>query len=168
MASPMNDLETVLDKKEKNLKKHKYTLIDDKLEIGKREKHAHNLVHKHNPNAENLDKVMLTIDKDGKNYLGEERVNLEDIVGTSRVDLAHLTWKDSLIFLQRFASFLPLEELNVGKFMEKMTSNDFAEPLKLIEHPKGSKKFYVLDGTNRIVLAKNLGMECIRAEIYSE
>ncbi|MGL4990212.1 MAG: hypothetical protein ACRC57_03440 [Sarcina sp.] len=149
-------------------KKHKYTLIENDNEVKEKTEKIKNLVESHNNEKNNLETVLLTLDKKGTNFVGNRTIDMNDIIGTSRVDLEHLTWKDSLIFLQKFTSFLPLEDVNVAKFLEKMETNDFVETLKLIEYPRNSKKYYILDGTNRIVFAKNLGLEVIKAEIYSE
>lgn len=149
-------------------KKHKYTLIENDNEVKEKTEKIKNLVENHNNEKNNLETVLLTLDKKGNNFVGNRTISMNDIIGTSRVDLEHLTWKDSLIFLQKFTSFLPLEDVNIAKFLEKMQTNDFVETLKLIEYPRNSKKYYILDGTNRIVFAKNLGLEAIKAEIYSE
>lgn len=149
-------------------KKHKYTLIENDNEVKEKTEKIKNLVESHSPENNSLETVLLTLDKKGTNFVGNKTIDMNDIIGTSRVDLEHLTWKDSLIFLQKFTSFLPLEDVNVAKFLEKMETNDFVETLKLIEYPRNSKKYYILDGTNRIVFAKNLGLEAIKAEIYSE
>lgn len=149
-------------------KKHKYTLVEDIEEIKSKTDNTIRLIEKHNPNKENLETVLLSTNVRGNNFVGNKEININNIVGTSRVDLKHLSWHDALIFLQRFSSVLPLEELDVPHFLDKMKTNNFAETLKLIEYPKNSKKYYILDGTSRIILARNLGLETIAAEIYSE
>lgn len=167
MTNPRQNLELLREAKEtENIHKgHKYKLIDD---FKADKEHGQKLVNKHNPEKKNIETIILSLDKKGANFLEERKINMTDIVGTSRVDLEHLTWKDSLIFLQQFTSFLPMKEINIPKFLVKMETNDFIETLKLIEHPKDSGKYYILDGTNRIVLARNLGLEWIFAEVYSD
>ncbi|MGL4452809.1 MAG: hypothetical protein ACRCTZ_16705 [Sarcina sp.] len=169
MANPGQNLNELIEASTEEIKKngHEYTLIEDKDLISEKTEVAKKLIEKHNIEQKNIEKVILSITKQSKDFLGERKVEMKDIVGTCRVELEHLTWRDSLIFLQQYTSFLPLEELNVPKFLEKMQDNDFAETLKLIEHPKDSGEYYVLDGTNRVVLAKNLGLDYIKAEIYT-
>lgn len=146
---------------------HEYKLIEDKNLINEKRAFAKKIIEKHNGENKHIEKVILSITKESSDFIGQKKVEMKDIIGTCRVDLEHLTWKDSLIFLQQYTSFLPLKELNIPKFLEKMQSNDFSETLKLIEHPKNSNLYYILDGTNRIVLAKNLGLDYIKAEIYT-
>ena len=169
MTIPRQDLEELLLASEEEIKNNgnHYKLIEDKNLISERKLDAQKLVEKHNSKKKNIENIVLSITKESNDFIGEKKVEMKDIVGTCRVDLAHLTWKDSLIFLQQYTSFLPLKELNVPKFLNKMETNDFAETLKLIEHPVDSKKYYVLDGTNRVVLARNLGLDSILAEIYT-
>ncbi|MGL4655468.1 MAG: hypothetical protein ACRCWM_06260 [Sarcina sp.] len=169
MTMPGQNLNELITASEEEIKENgnQYTLIEDKDLISERRDFAEKLVEKHNSEKKNIEKIILSITKKSKDFLGERKVEMKDIIGTCRVDLEHLTWRDSLIFLQQYTSFLPLEELNVPKFLEKMQNNDFNETLKLIEHPKDSGEYYVLDGTNRVVLARNLGLDYIKAEIYT-
>lgn len=169
MTIPGQTLDELIVASKDEIKKngHQYTLIEDKNLISERKDIAKKLVEKHNSEKKNIEKVILSITKESKDFIGDRKVEMKDIIGTCRVDLEHLTWRDSLIFLQQYTSFLPLKELNVPKFLEKMQNNDFNETLKLIEHPKNSGEYYVLDGTNRVVLAKNLGLDYITAEIYT-
>ena len=166
MTNPRQNLEVLREAKEdENIHKgHKYKLIKD---FNEDKENGQKLVNKHNPTKKNIETIILSLDKKGTNFLESRKINMEEIIGTSRVDLEHLSWKDSLIFLQQFASFLPMKEINVPKFLEKMETNNFIETLKLIEYPKNSRKYYVLDGTNRIVLARNLGLEWLYAEVFS-
>lgn len=146
---------------------HEYKLIKNKNLINEKKAFAKKIIEKYSSQSKDVEKVILSITKESPNFIGQKRIEMKNIIGTCRVDLENLTWRNSLIFLQQYASFLPLKELNIPKFLEKMQSNDFSETLKLIEHPKNSNNYYILDGTNRIVLAKNLGLDYIKAEIYS-
>ena len=146
---------------------HEYKLIEDKNLINEKKVFAKKVLEKHSHENKHTEKVILSITKESSDYIGQKTVEMKDIIGTCRVDLEHLTWRDSLIYLQQYTSFLPLKEINIPKFLEKMQTNSFSETLKLIEHPKNSNHYYILDGTNRIVLAKNLGLDYIKAEIYT-
>ena len=169
MTIPGQDLNEIIQASQEEIKNkgNKYTLITDKTLISERKDTAKKLVEKHNTKKKDLETIILSLNKESKDFIGSKKINMIDIIGTCRVGLEHLTWRDSLIFLQQYASFLPLKELNVPKFLTKMENNDFTETLKLIEHPKDSNKYYVLDGTSRVILARNLGLDQILAEIYT-
>lgn len=98
------------------------------------------------------------------NKLYEAKIKLNDIVGTfTHLSYCGIPWIMAVPLLKRFQNNFPKTLKGKEDLFSKMRKNEFCEPLKIA---KIKDKYYILEGHNRIIIGKSLGLDYITADVY--
>lgn len=98
--------------------------------------------------------------------IDDSKIYLKDIVGTwSHSSYCWIPWIMAVPLLKRFQNNFPKTLKDREELFSKMRKNEFYDKLKVV---KFKNNYYILEGHNRIIISKALGLDYITAQVYEE